>query len=238
MSNKFKDEIKDWYKIAGKSGCGIKYKNDKNFNKHFIKPCMMISIIGQTGSGKSKALLELLSRKNDAFYDIIIFSGSTTDEPLYRLLQNHIEGIKMIDNADDLPELTDMNDEDKKHEKLIVFDDIINLPKKQLLKIQKWFNSARKYGFTCIAMAQNYTQLPVQIRRNTMVFLIFRLTDINSINQILKNHNNNGDDKDLVKQAYFEATSQRGDFFTLDLTSEGKERYRHNFTDFISLPSI
>lgn len=237
MSN-FKDEIKDWYKIAGKSGCGIKYKNDKNFTKHYIKPCMMMSIIGQTGSGKSKALLEFLSRKNDAFYDIIIFSGSTTDEPLYKLLNKHIEGIKMIDNAEELPELTDMNDEDKKREKLIVFDDIINLPKKQLLKIQKWFNSARKYGFTCIAMAQNYTQLPVQIRRNTMVFLIFRLTDINSINQILKNHNANGDDKDLVKRAYFDATNQRGDFFTLDLTSEGKERYRHNFTDFISLPTI
>jgi ABC-type dipeptide/oligopeptide/nickel transport system ATPase component len=178
MSNKFKDEIKDWYKIAGSSGCGINYKNDKNFNKHHIKPCMMISIIGQTGSGKSKALLEFLSRKNDAFYDITIFSGSTTDEPLYNLLNKHIEGLNFIDKADELPDLTDMNAEDKKTEKLIVFDDIINLPKKDLLKIQKWFNSARKYGYTCIAMAQNYTQLPIQMRRNTMVFMIFRLNDI------------------------------------------------------------
>jgi len=87
-------------------------------------------------------------------------------------------------------------------------------------------------------MAQNYTQLPVQMRRNTMVFMIFRLTDINSINQILKNHNANGDDKDLVKQAYFMATQTKGDFFTLDLTSEGKERYRHDFIDFISLPKL
>ena len=144
----------------------------------------------------------------------------------------------MIDDPDELPELSDMNEEDKKHEKLIVFDDIINLPKKQLLKIQKWFNSARKYGYTCIAMAQNYTQLPIQMRRNTMIFMIFRLTDINSINQILKNHNSNGDNKDLVKQLYFEATEKKGDFFTLDLTSEGKERYRHNLTDFLSLPKL
>jgi len=235
MPTKFKDEIKDWYKIAGKTGCGVKYKTDKNFSKHFIKPCMMISIIGSTGAGKSKALLEFLSRKNDAFYDITLFSGSTTDEPLYRLLQEHIEGVNMIENADELPDLTDMNEEDKKHEKLIVFDDIINLPKKQLLKIQKWFNSARKYGYTCIAMSQNYTDLPIQMRRNTMVYLIFRLNDINSINQILKNHNNNGDSPELVKQAYFLATQNKGDFFTLDLTSEGRERYRHNFTDFISL---
>lgn len=238
MPTKFKDEIKDWYKIAGKTGCGIKYKNDKNFSKHYIKPCQMISIIGQTGSGKSKALLEFLSRKNDAFYDITVFSGSSVDEPLYKLLQKHIEGINMIDDPDELPELSDMNEEDKKHEKLIVFDDIINLPKKQLLKIQKWFNSARKYGYTCIAMAQNYTQLPIQMRRNTMIFMIFRLTDINSINQILKNHNSNGDNKDLVKQLYFEATEKKGDFFTLDLTSEGKERYRHNLTDFLSLPKL
>ena len=144
----------------------------------------------------------------------------------------------MIDDAEELPDLADMNEEDKKTEKLIVFDDIINLPKKQLIKIQKWFNSARKYGYTCIAMAQNYTQLPIQMRRNTMIFMIFRLTDINSINQILKSHNSNGDNKDLVKQLYFEATKNKGDFFTLDLNSEGKERYRHNFTDFLSLPKL
>jgi hypothetical protein len=237
MSNKFKDEIKDWYKIAGKTGCGIKYKTDKNFNKHHIKPCMMISIIGSTGAGKSKALLEFLSRKNDAFYEITIFSGSTTDEPLYNLLNKHIEGINMIDKVDELPEL-DMNEEDKKYEKLIVWDDIINLPKKDLLKIQKWFNSSRKAGYTNIIMAQNYTNLPIQIRRNTMIFMVFRLNDINSINQILKNHNNNGDDKDLVKEAYFLATKEKGNFFTLDLTSDGKERYRRNFLDFISLDRL
>jgi ribosome biogenesis GTPase A len=65
MSKQFKDNIKDWYKIASKEGTGITRKVDKNYNKHYIKPCMMISIIGQTGSGKSQAICELLSRKND-----------------------------------------------------------------------------------------------------------------------------------------------------------------------------
>ena len=231
----FKDKINDWYKIAGKSGTGITRKVDRNYEKHFIKPCQMISIIGQTGSGKSQAILEFLHRKNESFYKVILFSGSTTDEPLYKLLENHLDGLEMIDNADELPELTDMNDEDKKKEKLIIFDDIINLPKKQMVKIQKWFNSARKYGYTCIATAQNYTDLPIQIRRNTMIFMIFRLNDMNSINQILKNHNNNGDDKELVKEAYFEATARPHNFFLLDTTSNDEKRYRHNFTDFIHL---
>ena len=233
--NPFKDEITDWYKICQVEGTGIQRKVDKNFNRHFIKPCQMISVIGPTGAGKSKAIVEFLSRKNDAFYKIILFSGSTTDEPLVKLLEKHIDGIELIDNADSLPVLTDFNDEEKRTEKLIIFDDIINLPKKQMTKIQKWFNSARKYGFTCIATGQNYTDLPIQIRRNTHIFILFRLNDINTINTILKNHNNNGDDPSLVRRAYFESTSRPGNFFLLDTTSNDDKRYRHNFTDFINL---
>jgi len=77
----FKDNIKNWYEIANKSGEGITRKIDKNFNKHLIKPCQMISIIGQTGSGKSQSILEFLSRKNDAFYKIILFSDQQLTSP-------------------------------------------------------------------------------------------------------------------------------------------------------------
>ena len=231
----FNDNIKDWYAVAKSKGTTKTIKLDKNFKNHMIKPCSMISIIGSTGAGKSTALLEFLNRKNDSFYRIIIFSGSTTDEPLYNMLRNQIDGIEFIDDPEQLPNLTDMNDEDKTQEKLIVFDDMINLPKKQLVKIQKWFNSARKYGFTCIAMCQNYTDMPIQMRRNTMYFMLFKLNDMNTVNQILKNHNNNGDDKELVKQAYFASTAQPKNFFTLDLTPNTTARYRHNFTDVINI---
>lgn len=231
----FKDKIKDWYKIAG-NGTGEKgIKPDKNFSKHMIKPCSMISIIGSTGAGKTTAVVEFLSRKNDAFTRIIYFSGSSTDEPLLNFLQSRIDGLELIEDPDELPELTDMNDEDKKEEKLIIFDDFINLKPKDKVKIQKWFNSARKYGFTCIALSQNYTDEPIQMRRNTQYWLIFRLNDMNTINNILKNHNNNGDDKELVKQAYFESTREPKNFFTLDLTPNSEARYRHNFTDVIKI---
>lgn len=231
----FKDNLKDWYKIAGAGKRDHSIKPDKNFSKHFIKPCSMISVVGSTGSGKTTWLVEFLSRKNDAFHRIIIFSGSTVDEPLINFLQSKIDGIELIDNADDLPELVDMNDDDKSTEKLIVFDDMINLPKKQLTKIQKWFNSARKYGFTCVAMIQNYVDEPIQMRRNTQYWILFRLNDMNAINTILKNHNNNGDDKELVKEIYFESTAQPKNFFTLDLTPNTNARYRHNFTDVIKI---
>ena len=46
----------------------------------------------------------------------------------------------------------------------MIFDDVINLPKKQLLKLQKWFNSSRKKSYTCVVMAQNYSDLPIQMQ--------------------------------------------------------------------------
>jgi len=231
----YKDEMKDWYKIAGKGVKDSKIKPDKHFKEHLIKPCSMITMIGSTGSGKTTALIEFLSRKSDAFYRIIIFSGSTTDEPLLNFLNNHIEGIELIDNADELPELTDMNEEDKKTEKLIVFDDFINMKSKDKIKIQKWFNSARKYGFTCIAMVQNYTDAPIQMRRNTMYWIIFKLHDTNTIKQILRNHNI-GYDKDAILDAYFKATREPKNFFMIDLTANSPAPYRHNFLDVLDIP--
>lgn len=231
----YKDTIKDWYHIAGKKTKDNKIKPDKHYNQHLIKPRSMIMMIGPTGSGKTTALVEFLSRKSDAFYRIIIFSGSTTDEPLLNFLNKHIEGIELIDNADELPELTEFNDEDKKTEKLIVFDDFINLKNKEKEKIQRWINSSRKYGFTCISMVQNYVNAPIQMRRNTMYFIIFRLRDNNTIKQILKNHNM-GYDKDAVMDAYYKATDNPKDFFTIDLTANSPAPYRHNFTDVLDIP--
>ena len=231
----FKDKINDWYEISNKGGHSEKLNVDKNYSRHFIKPCSMISIVGSTGSGKSTALLEFLNRKNNAFYEIILFTGSTTDEPLYNMLKSKIDGIQLIDNVDELPELTDFNDTNKNQEKLAIFDDIINLPKKELVKIQKWFNSARKYGFTVICMVQNYFDEPIQMRRNTMYWLLFKLNDMSSISNILKKHNTNGDNIETVKKLYFEATREPKNFFMIDLTSNDKLRYRHNFIDFMPI---
>jgi len=231
----FKDEMKDWYKIA--KGKGIEnnsIKLDKNFKKHLILPCSMIAMIGSTGSGKTSALIEFLSRKNDAFTRIIIFTGSTSDEPLYNFLKKHIKGIEIIDNPEELPNLHDMNEEEKNTEKLIVFDDFINMNKKDLKQIQNWFIASRKYGYSAIALCQSYTEIPIALRRNIQYFIIFRLNDVNSINQIIKTHNNIGDDKEAIKNMYFEATEEPKNFFLLDL-KDPKYRYRHNFLDILDI---
>ncbi len=42
----------------------------------------MILAIGSTGTGKTNSLMSFLAYKNDSFYKIILYTGSTGEEPL------------------------------------------------------------------------------------------------------------------------------------------------------------
>ena len=228
------DTIKDWYKISEKlegKGAANSFPVDKNFKTHLVYPCEQIAIIGQTGSGKSTAIVEFLSRKTDAFFDITIFVGSTTNEPLYEMLRHRIQGIKITDKFEEIPELTSFN-EDEKHERLMVWDDCMNLSKKEFIKIQKYFASSRKYGFTNIILAQNYSSIPLQIRRNIQDWWIFRLNDSMIVKQILGRNVTSKKDKEYVLRAYMWATDQPKSFFRIDIQHN---RYFKNFTTEIQL---
>ena len=153
------DKVKNWYESLSKD-LKRESKLDKNYKKHFIQPNSMICCIGGTGSGKTTSLVEFLSRKNEAFFDIIIFSGSTTDEPLYSMLKQKMPDIKLINDINELPDLKEFDNEDKDQERLIVFDDFVNLKKPEMKKINEYLTAGRKFGFTCWCMCQNYTSCP------------------------------------------------------------------------------
>jgi hypothetical protein len=230
------NEITNWTALAIKEGEGHKFKKDRNYHKHYINPCVMIGVVGPTGSGKSNWICEFLSRKQESFYQIIYFTASTSDEPLLNYLQKCIKGIEILDRAEQLPKFDNhIDDEDYKNkEKLIVFDDFINCSNKELKEIQRWFNSARKLGFTCVALAQNYQNIPTQIRRNIMIWVLFRLNDSVAISNIIRNHGTN-EEKRRIKNAYLESTRQKGDFFIIDYTADNEHKYRHNFLEFIDI---
>ena len=101
-------------------------------------------------------------------------------------------------------------------------------------KIQEYATAGRKKGFTCFFLAQNYTQIPKNISRNAHYFIIFKLNDNITINNILKNHIIDETDPKLIKEAYKYSTDQKGNFFMIDLKDLTKRsRYRHNFLNFI-----
>ena len=92
----------------------------------------MIMVIGGTGTGKTNSLLNYISRSSGEFSEVIVCSFSTTDEPLYNLLEEN--GVTLYNNIDEVPDLEEYDDEDKKKPKLIVFDDFINVENKKLKK--------------------------------------------------------------------------------------------------------
>lgn len=225
------DHVKNWYDHIPKE-LKQNSKLDTNFKKHMIQPRSMIVCIGGTGAGKTNALLEFLSRKNDAFFEIIVFTGSTADEPIYNLLQQKC-GADLYNDIDELPELKSFDDEGKKQEKLIVLDDFINLPTKKMKKINEYLTSGRKFGFTCFVMGQNYTSIPKIVTRNAHYFILFKLNDNRTIDCILKNHNVDGVDAEEFKKMYREATAEPRNFFLIDLRTTGTGKLRHNFLNLL-----
>ena len=126
----------------------------------------MILAIGGTGTGKTNALLNYINRSSCEFHKIIVFSGSTTDEVLYNLLEEN--GVTLYNDIDELPELSEFED-DKDEKKLIVFDDFINIDKKKLKKINRYLISGRKFGFSVFLMAQNYSSIEEEEDENDTI---------------------------------------------------------------------
>jgi hypothetical protein len=210
-------------------------KLDKNFKNHYILPNSMIAIIGGTGSGKSNALCNLISKQSNKYYDIIIFNPVSTDEPLLKLLKQKMPDLHLISDIEELPSLSEFVG-DSEHEKLIVFDDVINMEKKHFKKVNEYFRGGRKLSFTVVIMAQNYVSIPKTIVRNCQYFLIFKLNDNITINNLIRNHNIYNVDKDKFRKLYDEATSEPLNFFLVDLKTKDKTKHlRRNFTSFFEI---
>ena len=134
---------------------------------------------------------------------------------------------EFYEDINELPSLND--DEDHEHEKLIVFDDFINLKKKEFQKIKEYLTAGRKKKWTVYLNAQNYTDVPKTITRNCHYFLIFKQNDNVTINNILKNHNVDNVDKDDFKKMYLDATKEKPNFLMVDLKGGS---IRKNFLQF------
>jgi len=226
-------EIVNWYDKIGagkkKTKLPLKWKN------HHIHHNSMILCIGGTGTGKTNALIDYLSRSSGEFFKIIIISFSTLDKPLYNYLQKN-DQIEFINDINEVPELSEFDDEEKNKPKLIVFDDFINLTKKEFKKINPYLISGRKFGFSVWLMAQEYTSIPKIITRNINYFILNKINDNVSVDRIIKNHNMYGVDKDVLKKAYYLCIKEPLNFFLMDLKSRDvQDRYRHGWLNFLKL---
>jgi hypothetical protein len=97
-------------------------------------------------------------------------------------------------------------------------------------KINEYLTAGRKFGFTVWLNAQNYVSVPKTITRNCHYFLLFKLNDNSTIQNIIRNHNVDNIDKEHFKNFYVECTQQPMNFMMVDLkTEDPSDRLRLNF---------
>ena len=145
----------------------------------------------------------------------------------------------MISDIDEVPDLEEFDDKHKDKPKLIVFDDFLNLQKKDMKKINKYLVSSRKFGFSVWIMSQDYTSVPKLLVRNINYFILFKINDNISLNNIIRNHNIADVDSSIIKSACNVCTQTAPNFFMIDMkTGNLKERFRKNFLNFLDLEKL
>lgn len=144
-----------------------------------------ILVIGPSGSGKSKWVLDYISRCRDTFSKIII-STRDAKEPLYQLLIERGGGSVQVFENNEIPDITDFKD--NKDNILVIFDDFITLTKKQLSKINDFAIRGRKCGITSIFQCQTYYGCEKIIRSNSSVIVIKKINSDRDLTRILKEY--------------------------------------------------
>lgn len=222
------DKVKNFYTEIKQE----KKREDTNFKNHLILPNARIGLIGGSGTGKTQFLLNFLDRAGAKFYNIFIYT-TDPEEPLLLLLKHKIPEVFITNDINEIPELSEFED-DKKNEKLIVFDDFITLNHKEMVKVDKYAIAGRKFGFTSIYMVQNYRQLSRNISRNLNYIAVFKLNDNATLRNILSNHNVHDLPKEKLKAFYNLSTKEKFNFLLLDLNPQSKNiAYRHNFLNML-----
>ena len=130
------------------------------------------------------------------------------------LLKEKIPEVQTFDTVESIPDLESFTDKDV--ERLIVFDDFLQITPKQMKKLSQFATAGRKSGFSCIFMSQNYTSVPKVISRNLHYLWLFKIPDARSVETIYRNHVS-GITKDEFKKLHQVITSEVRNFLNLDL---------------------
>jgi ABC-type dipeptide/oligopeptide/nickel transport system ATPase component len=222
--------LKDWYADKNVAKFLTKQHNPQ-YDKHHIKIPFRMLIVGNSGSGKTSTLLNLIYNMPDTFEEIIIVCKSKS-EPLYEFLEDKYakdKSIKIIEFKDGLPDIDKMN---KEQQRLLIYDDLVN--EKNQTAICESFIRARKKNCSLCYLTQSYYQVPKMIRANLTYIIIKQLSSLKNLTMIMREYALGVDNKKL-KEMYDDSTENKMGFLMLDLEGEPSKRFRSGFDEYYEI---
>lgn len=219
-------EIIDWYKKMPKKY--LLKTHNPHYNRHHIKLPMRLIICGNSGSGKTQTLLNLIHNMPDTWEKIFIVT-KCKDEPLYNYLEDKL-GDKGLSIKEGIHELPDLDSLDKTQNNLVVLDDLVNEPAKQQRPICDFAIRCRKKNCSLIYISQSYYAVPKLIRDNINYLIIKQVSSMKNLTMICRECSL-GIDKKQLKKIYDDATQSKQDFLLIDLEGDKDERFRKNFDE-------
>lgn len=212
---------------------GVEYEAFKDLQLKL--PCNMV-VVGGTGSGKTNYVMNFISESN-AFTRFYI-CAKTIDESFYRYLIDKLEALgkklktqivwKSETIRDIIPAMENM---DKKESNLFICDDQVEEPTRELQKICQFWIRCRKLNCTSIFITQSYFTTPKDIRTNSRVLVLVKLTDKRDLNIIIKCCSLDLDEDQMLALYNYAIRDGFPNVFMIDLAnSDEKYRFRQNFT--------
>lgn len=148
--------------------------------KNTIQHPARVLLVGQSGSGKTSLMMNLLLNKSMKmkFDRIYVFAKNIVADPLYQLLIEHCESIQeellektgeehqILFSSDDLSELPDLTELDPDLQTCVIVDDFLGAKGESMDKVKAWFIASRKYNVSIFFLAQRLTPIDRTIRQN------------------------------------------------------------------------
>ena len=202
-------------------------------------------VIGKTASGKTMAVLNMLSNKHmlkDTWDFIYLFVGVKPDPEMIKVLDIPKENIKKDFTEEEVSNL--MGKLERTVEKkgmantpqcLFLFDDILGRPEFLRSKtFSKLVTTNRHMGITWIALSQYYRKMPVVARTNASYYMIFpsSMVELEKIAEELTPPNMTK--KQFIKVAQY-ATREKYSFLSINTKADPSSQLRKGFDKVLTL---
>ena len=156
-------------------------------NQPFKHPFQSI-LCGQTGSGKSNILINIIQKTNGTFNFIKIFTQNK-HEPLYLMLEKKIPK-PFLEIFEGIDAFNKINFEKlEKGQYLFIYDDMCVESAKKQKQIEELYIRGRKMGgngISNIYLSQSYYDIPMIIRKQCSMLILKKINGKKEINAILR----------------------------------------------------